>query len=384
MTDKEKEIHDLRQALLKAQEDIEKLARIKSDFVSIVSHELRTPLTSIKESVSLVLDGVTGSLNEDQKHFLSIAKNNLERFTGTITDILDFSKLESGRLIMHKRKMDINSVIRDIHSLFKNSVEKKKLSFELELYKDGNLIWFDPGRISQVLSNLISNAIKFNKEKGGIRIFSNKGSVDGREVIKVCVQDSGIGISKEDLPNLFKRFSPLDTSMTRNYRGVGLGLVICKGIVELHGGDIWVESEKDKGSRFIFTLPVYKKDNEFNFLLDEAVERARYNDTKLSLIVFKIKDKKDISEDVLSELEKKIRFSVRGPEDKVVRFKEGDLIAIMAGTDKDGAERIMQRIKKNVKISLNFGLAVYPDRAKAKDDLVKEVEKELKSKKFTL
>ncbi|MBU3911052.1 MAG: hypothetical protein KKD90_00515 [Candidatus Omnitrophica bacterium] len=373
MDSKKKDIQELKQALLKANQDIERLSRVKSDFVSIISHELRTPLTSIKESVSLVLDGVAGPLNENQSEFLNIAKNNIDRLARLITDILDFSKLESGRITMHKKKANINELVRNVFSSVKDKVEKRGLYFELELSDGLDDIWFDPDRIGQVLNNLISNAIKFNKEKGRIRILGGREEIGGREFVKVIVEDTGMGINKNEMPSLFNHFSPLDTSLTRANSGVGLGLAISKHIIALHGGDIWAESDKDIGSRFIFTLPVYKKDNEFNFLLDDAIERAIINNMSLALIFLGVKDHAD--------LEKEIALIVRGPEDKVVRCKQGNVISIMAGTDRAGAGKIIDRLKAKLTVHINFGVAVYPDEAKDRESLIKKAEKDLKTGK---
>jgi len=384
MDSQQKEIRELKQALLKANEDIEKLSRLKSDFVSVISHELRTPLTSIKESVSLVLDEVAGPLSENQKVFLNIAKNNIDRLAKIIIDILDFSKLEAGRSTMHKKKMDINKVINDVCLEMREDIKKNELSFDTELSDKIEKIWLDPKRISQALRHLIDNAIKFNRKKGSIKISTNQELVDAKEVVRVSIEDTGISIPQENLQNIFDSFMTGDSSMTRKHKGVGIGLSLCKRIVDYHGGELWVESKEDVGSKFIFTLPIYKKDDEFNFLLDEAIERAKYNDMRFALIVFGIKNKKDINEENLSELEKDIHFVVRGPEDKVTRFKDGEFIVIMAETDRLGAEKIVGRMKGKVRIPLNFGVVVYPDDAKEKDELIKEAEKKLGSKKNTL
>jgi len=256
MKGREKEIQELKKALLKANEEIERLSKVKSDFVSIMSHELRTPLTAIKESVSLVVDGTAGPINENQKEFLNMTKNNIDRFTKLIVNILDFSKLDSGAIAMHKKKTNINELIKGVYAEVKDSVEEKGLGFRLDLSDAIKPSWFDPDRVTQVLKNLISNAVKFNKEKGSIKIGSTNGNADGKDFIKVSVEDTGIGISKEDHPKLFEHFNPLDATMTRSYSGVGLGLAISKSIIMLHGGKIWVESKKGVGSKFIFTLPI--------------------------------------------------------------------------------------------------------------------------------
>jgi len=380
MENQQKEIQELRQALLKANQDIEKLSKVKSDFVSIISHELRTPLTSIKESVSLVLDEIVGPLNEEQKKFLGITKNNIDKLVKAITDILDFSKLESGRIAMHKRKMNINDVIKDVYNETKKAAEEKNLRFDLELSDGMEPVWLDPDRVAQALKNLISNAIKFNKENGEIKIYSRKVERNGKEAVRVSIEDKGIGISKEELNNLFKDFNPLDSSMTRRHRGIGLGLAVCKGIIDLHGGDVWVESEKGAGSRFIFTLPIYRSDNEFNFLLDEAMARAIYNNMELALVIFGVKRAKDATEKVLAAIEKEIKSAVRGLEDKVTRFESGNLIAVIAGTDKAGAIKILRRVKEGVKTPLDFGMVVYPDEARDKEDLVNKAKKEMNIK----
>ena len=380
MKKQESQITELKQALLRANEDIEKLSKARSDFVSIISHELRTPLTSIKESISLVLDGVAGPIGDDQKRFLSMAKSNIDRLAKLVVDVLDFSKLDSGRITMHKKKMDINKLINDVYVEVKGEIEKKNIDLNIKLLDGIEQTWFDPKRIAQALKHLISNAIKFNKEKGRIIISSSNGCLDGKEVIKVSVEDTGIGISKELISELFKEYNPLDSSMTRKHRGLGLGLSICERIIGYHAGDIWVESEEGKGSKFIFTLPIYKRDSEFNFLLDGAMERARYADLELALIFFKIKNKKDENEENLSDLEEAMKSTARGPEDKIARFRDGKLLAMMAGANRYGAERILERLKDKIKAPLNYGIAIYPEEAKNKKSLIMQAEQELESK----
>jgi len=362
MDDQKKEIDDLKQALLKARQDIDKLSRVKTEFISIISHELRTPLTSIKESIALVIDGVTGPLNEEQRKFLNISRNNVDRLARLISDILDFSKLESGGLATHKKKVDVNEVVRMVCDAVKAGVQEKGLTLEMDLLKDAEPTWLDPDRIGQVIKSLISNAVKFNKPGGRIKISTSKSDMSDKEQIKITVEDTGIGIAKEEAGRLFKKFSPLDTSMTRKHGGAGLGLAISKGMIELHGGEMWVESEKDVGSKFMFTLPIYREDQEFDFLVEESIDRARYNQASLSLIVFEIKNERERSEDIFLKVENVIRMTVRGPEDKVIRYGEGHLLVLMAGTDRPGAMAIIKRLKSGMKVTaLNFGVAVYPD-----------------------
>lgn len=381
MMDCEKETQSLKEALLKANNEIEKLSRVKSDFISVISHELRTPLTSIKESVSLVLDGIAGPLTEEQKKFLTISKNNINRLAKLITDILDLSKLEAGRVIMRKRKLNINELIKEAQSSAKINAERRNIEVSVSLEESVELTWFDPDRIRQVLGNLISNAIKFNRDKGKIKISSSKENINNRDFIRIIIEDNGIGIPQEDIENLFKDFSPLDASMTRKYGGAGLGLAISKGIIDLHGGDIWVVSEPGNGSKFIFTIPVYKKHEEFDFLAEEAIERLKYSCGKITLIVFKIRDAKDRTENVIAEIEGIMEKTVRGPEDKVVRHKKGEYVAVIARADRPGAMVIIKRLKADINVPLLFGLSVCPDEAADKEELIKKAEQDLESGK---
>ncbi|MDP2921872.1 MAG: ATP-binding protein [Candidatus Omnitrophota bacterium] len=381
MADKKNDKQELQNALEKANREIEKLSRIKSDFVSVISHELRTPLTSIKESISLILDGVTGPATEEQKKFLTIAKNNVERLAKLITDILDLSKLESGRIMMHKRKLNINDIIKDIYVSMKVMAEQKNLEFTISLKDSVEPIWIDPDRIGQVIKNLVSNAIKFNKDKGRINISTTTENIKGKDYVKIAVEDNGIGIPQDEIENLFRHFTPLDTSMTRQHNGAGMGLAISKGIVELHGGSIWVVSERDTGSKVIFTIPIYRKYEEFDFLMEESIERARHNDNKVALIVFDVKEAKDKAEGVISEAEDIIKKTIRGPEDKVTRCKKGECIVVIVCADRPGALAIIRRVRENINVPLLFGISVYPDESADMDELMKKTEADLRSGK---
>lgn len=251
-----KEKENLEEELWKSNRKLREMYAIKSDFTSMVSHELRTPLTAIKESITLVLEGQAGQINENQKEILGITKKNVDRLARLINDVLDFSKLESKKVDFKMQESDINEIIKEAIDIQKTVVQEKNLYLKAEL--DSNLprIEFDADRINQVLSNLISNAIKFTQE-GGIIISSSKDDKDG--VIKVSVRDTGEGIKNEDLAKLFHKFEQLGGINQRKTGGTGLGLAISQEIIEQHGGKIWVESELGKGSEFIFVLPIKKK-----------------------------------------------------------------------------------------------------------------------------
>ena len=227
------------------------LDRLKSEFVAVVSHEIRTPLTSVKGAVELLADPRYFPNNEQQTKLLSIAHANAERLLVLINDILDFSKLESASLPMSLEHSALQPVIEQASSNLRTLIEERRIQLEVTIAPALPDLFIDSSRIAQVFTNLLSNAIKFSPPGGrvGIDVRPEGGGV------RVAVSDAGEGIAAEDLPKLFRKFTQVDSSATRKAGGTGLGLVICKGIVEQHGGTIWVESTQGEGSTFIFTLP---------------------------------------------------------------------------------------------------------------------------------
>jgi len=241
--------------LKKKNSELEELYRVKSDFTSMVSHELRTPLTSIKEGISIVLDGTAGKVNDEQKDFLEIARRNVDRLHRLINDVLDFSKLESQKMTFNMKQGDLSKLLKDVVNSYKPVCESKGLSLNIVLGKALPEVSFDEDRISQVINNIINNSIKFTAS-GGITVET---SFDKRtSSLLVCISDTGPGIKSEDIDHLFKKFVQLGGPSDRKTGGTGLGLAISREIITAHHGKIWVESEFGKGSRFCFSLPVNK------------------------------------------------------------------------------------------------------------------------------
>jgi signal transduction histidine kinase len=233
-------------------EHTKSLDRLKSEFVAVVSHEIRTPLTSVKGAVELLSDAAYFQNSEQQAKLLAIATANSERLLVLINDILDFSKLESSSLPMTLERQRLEPVLEQAVHAMGTLLDERRIVLDVELPSALPDLHIDAGRVSQVLTNLLSNAIKFSPEGGTIRV-----AAEMREgAIRVSVTDHGDGIAPQNLPKLFRKFSQIDTSSTRSTGGAGLGLVICKGIVEQHGGRIGVESVPGEGSTFHFTLPL--------------------------------------------------------------------------------------------------------------------------------
>jgi PAS domain S-box-containing protein len=242
----------------KDEEKLKEALNIKSKFTSMVSHELRTPLTAIKEGIGIVLEGDAGNINTDQEDFLQTAKRNVDRLHRLINDVLDFTKLESGRAEFRMEENDINKTIQEIVETFQYVIKEKGLYLKTELTPDIEKAHYDADRISQVLINLVNNAVKFT-EKGGITIQTRKNEEEN--IIQITVRDTGLGVKQEDIPKLFHEFQQVNQGKYRKPGSTGLGLAICKEIVEKHQGKISVESKERSGSAFGFTLPLNRNKN---------------------------------------------------------------------------------------------------------------------------
>jgi len=224
--------------------------RAKSAFTSMVSHELRTPLGALKESISQVLEGILGTLTEDQRKFLDIAKRNVDRLARLITEVLDFQTLETGKMVFKMEDNDINEVVKETKETMNIIAKEKGLDFILNLDKELPKIKFDRDKINQVLTNLVNNSIKLT-EKGSITITTSRGN----NIIQVSVKDTGPGIKEEDIPRLFQQYEQLE----RKTGGTGLGLAISLEIIKAHNGKIWAESKPGQGATMHFLLPIVER-----------------------------------------------------------------------------------------------------------------------------
>ncbi|MFN3428393.1 MAG: CHASE domain-containing protein [Candidatus Sericytochromatia bacterium] len=225
--------------------------RAKDEFLSVISHELRTPLNFIMGFASILDDELPGPLNPKQREYMGKIMNGADRMLMLVNDLLDFAKLQAGKFQLSPDLVAYPAVLHEAIAAMRPLAAQKGLTLESEIRTD-DTVCMDGERVSQVLYNLISNAIKFTPEGGSIRVVARR---EGDHLV-TAVSDTGIGIAPEDVPKLFTRFKQLDMSATRQAGGTGLGLSIAKALVEAHGGTIRVESAPDRGSTFSFTLPV--------------------------------------------------------------------------------------------------------------------------------
>ncbi len=233
--------------------------RAKRDFISSVSHELRTPLTSIKGYVDLMLLGANGPLSEEQKKSLGVVKNNANRLMDLINDILEIGRIDSDKIQLTFEKVIIGDVFRDVEQTLRAEIKRKRLSFSFEVAADTPPVFADKRRLTQIVLNLASNAVKYTYPEGTVKL---RAGLNPAGLLQVDVIDNGVGISPEQQQHLFRRFYRADNPLRDEAGGTGLGLSIAKSFVELHGGQMWVESDLGKGSTFSFIIPLRPSTSE--------------------------------------------------------------------------------------------------------------------------
>lgn len=261
---------ELYREINKQNDELKKLEHEKSEFLSIGSHELRTPLTPLKNALTILSSGRCGELSENAVKFVNMAKNNVEDLTDIINGILDINKIEAGKMECNRKMVDIHSAIEDVKNNFDSVAKEHSIQFSAQETENLPLIYADIQKIRRVLTNLVSNAIKFTPEGKSITIKSElKNCTDiqvndcfkdelktlNGDYVVVSVTDEGIGIKNEDLLKVFEKFTQIENTLSRKVGGTGLGLPIAKQLIKAHNGIIWCDSEEGKGSAFCFAIP---------------------------------------------------------------------------------------------------------------------------------
>lgn len=249
--DLEKKVEERTRDLTDALNEVKIISNRKTDFVSSVSHELRTPLTSIKGYASILLTGKLGNLPPEIKDRLDKVNRHSDELVRLVDELLDIARIESGRMVMKKSPLDLQSVIEKVADLLSLQLKERQIEFSYNVSSDANTISADLSQIERVFINLIGNAIKFTPQKGKITIQTHK--VD--RGIQVDIADTGCGIPEEALETIFEEFYRVDNPINQEAKGTGLGLTLVKHIIEAHNGRIWVKSKLNVGSTFSFTIP---------------------------------------------------------------------------------------------------------------------------------
>ena len=389
-------LRDFAAQLEKANQELRRIDDIKSEFISIASHELRTPLAAIKNAILLILRGKTGEVNETQVKFLSMAERNISRLTNILNDLLNLSRIESGRMQFNFQNIELKETVEFITSSLRAQADAKKIPLDIEGPEQLPSVYGDREKIEQIMTNLIGNAIKFTPDEGQILITLKllpRSEHEGHgDMLSVSVKDTGIGIPKEFLDVIFEKFYQVEGSLHRSVGGTGLGLAITKRLIEAHQGKIWVESEVGKGSTFTFTLPISKGERRepyFRYILDREFQRARQNLSPLTLFLIEVLDQdSEVKDPLLDQLEEGIRKCLCRKADILLRRKKQKILAAFCEADLKGTQVIRQRIEGEIKRNLmqgwdvkpviKVGTATYPDETLSKRELFAKAKERLR------
>ncbi len=241
----------------------QELEQAKADFTAMLVHDLRDPLGGVKITLECIIGRGPGQvLDEVHLELLEAAVKGTEKVQQIIDELLDLSKLEAGKIRLSKSSVDFPSIVNVVCKTLRIPIQEKKFQLEQHFTRNLPRVYVDPDKIGQVVTNFVSNSIKFTPEGGRIRISADVQDVldelvgKTKKQLVVSVEDNGPGIAKEQLPLLFQKYEQTETGKTSKRKGTGLGLAINRRIIEAHDGKVWVESEVDKGTTFYFTLPV--------------------------------------------------------------------------------------------------------------------------------
>lgn len=368
----------------KMRRDFAMLSKVKDELISVVSHELRTPLSIIKEGIGLTLEEVAGKINPKQKQLLSVSKQNIERLANLINDLLDVSKIEAKKVVLHKSLLNIVPFIRQCVLSFQNIARGKKISLECKLPDKAISVFMDPDKITQVLHNLISNALKFTKAGGRITVTAEEHPA----AIRVNISDTGVGISKNNLAKLFNKFTQFGRTYGPGEKGTGLGLAICKGLVELHGGRIWAESNVGKGTRFSFTIPRAGFEEIFREYVKNGITESQDKDAPFSILVSRIdnfgalKKKYGMAKPylLLEQLLNIMKKSLMRSTDATLK-DSGEAAILLPGTNKNGVGAVESRLRAAItkylasekmdrEVQISFGNSTYPQDAQDNIEMI--------------
>jgi PAS domain S-box-containing protein len=370
--------------------DRKRFEAVKDDFVSMVSHELRTPLTSIREAVSQTLDGILGEVSEQQREILAMALSDIDRLTRLINDLLDVSKIDAGKMKMKIEVCEMVALVKKLISSFIPQVKAKGLEMEGSFSEEKIKAYVDRDRITQVFSNLIGNAVKFT-QKGRIQV----SLLDREDAIECSVSDTGPGIAKKDFAHLFDKFQQFGHQVNGEEKGTGLGLAVSKGIVELHKGRIWVESQVNAGTKFTFALPKFTGKE----LISDGLKKAIKEGQPLSVLIFNIKNPDAIQKKMgkekvgllINNFWELIKENLRRDEDDLGIQDLHTILTILPGTEKESAASALERMSDLLRgyllregieeeIELVCENIAYPEDGKTEEELLSRLENILATK----
>jgi signal transduction histidine kinase len=350
-----------RQALLRSLE-MSRLQQLefKNQFLSHVSHELRTPLTCIHQFVTILLDGLAGDINPEQRDHLGTVLSSVQQLRAMVGDLLEATQAESGKIRIEPRCIAISDLIQQAISMMAATAKEKQVGLEVGLDTRIPFVYADPDRVLQMLINLIDNGIKFTAPEGSLLVKAYMVEADPN-MVYISVADTGCGIGPEARALIFERLYQDPNAVDNNRAGLGLGLFIAKELVELHGGRIWVASEIGNGSTFSFTLPLYSLAKllfpviTYEGRLREAIVLVSVELTPLSNPPRT--NWKDICQKSLDTLRRCIYLDKDLVLPLMGNSGTGEALFVAAATDLERAEIMMKRIREQLEAGAGFKTA---------------------------
>ena len=328
--------------------------RLKDEFLSHVSHELRSPLTAIHQFVTILLDGLAGDLNSEQREYMEIALKNVYQLRTMISDLLEITRAETGKLTIEPQCVSIAKVVDETCSTLQKNAAVKGIVLTADVPNNLPFADADPVRIKQILVNLIDNGIKFTPENGTIFVRARTFDQDPN-FLCISVADNGCGISPEDTEKIFDRLYQKENTISGSRKGLGLGLYICRELVLRHGGKIWVESEIGEGSTFFFTLPVFSLAK----LITPILTPQNLAKGSVALIAVEVSSSKkkvltetDEDEIVLRKVATVLSRCVLPDMDvlmpRMAHGRSGNIFCMVACADQSGTEVLVRRIQSQL------------------------------------
>jgi signal transduction histidine kinase/FixJ family two-component response regulator len=328
--------------------------RLKDEFLSHVSHELRSPLTAIHQFVTILLDGLAGDLNSEQREYLEIALKNVYQLRTMISDLLEITRAETGKLTIEPQCISIGRVVDEICSTFRKNASMKGVILTADVPNDLPFAYADPVRIKQILVNLIDNGIKFTQGNGTIVVRTRTFDQDPN-FLYISVTDNGSGISPGDTKKIFDRLYQKENTISGSRKGLGLGLYICRELVLRHGGNIWVESGIGEGSTFFFTLPVFSLTKLITPILTPQ-NLARGSVALITIEVSfskkKVLTETDENETALRKVATILSRCALPDMDvllpRMIHGRSGNIFCMVASADQGGTEVLVRRIQSQL------------------------------------
>jgi PAS domain S-box-containing protein len=397
--------HDIteikRVAELKAEiQEKTRIETLKDELIGVISHELRTPLTIIKSAICNLNDGIVGELTDKQQKIVQTTNRSVDRLARMINNLLDISRLESGRTKVSRKELNLKTIIQDVVFSLEEVGKKKNITFTMQIQDNLAAVFGDPDMMTQLLLNLVNNALRYAKSTIVISAQNKKADqeqvkhelISAPDVIQISVIDDGTGIAPKNMKLIFDKFRQVDRPEGgAGYKGTGLGLAICKQIITLHNGRIWAESEFGSGARFHFTIPQYDAHDDFLDAFDVMIKKAQSTDTSISVLIISIENMPDIlthasEKDIawmMNDISNKIRSkALRTTDFFHFRRDTREFVLVFSDIGSDTIQVISKRItnlskdifvpgnKGKIYINLKMGISVYPEDASTSRELI--------------